>query len=328
MINDNEVKATKSPFAMRPNEEKVYDGKTGYSSVNQAVFMVDMGYVNELHFEMLELISTFEFITSRQIYQLLQLKGIEIKDQNKVNARLENLIKARAIVKYYFKSDEGNGIYRIYCLDKSGKYLLNSREIRTEWVPTNNTKPVHLIKKRLAGNQAIIAYMMKAKYFKNYVVDPVLMAKRQNIRFKVSGGVVTLSKDGKNTDLLFEAVRREPGWEEKLITKMQLYSEFYEYYNVRDSGFDNPPQLVILGEDDSHLVEIFKLIVKNKIVFKDCNPLYTTDLRQLDETLEKSLISFNYSEEKRKYIMEIFESDLLAPVDEKDDDDDIDVDIE
>ena len=325
MINDNEVKATKSPFAMRPNEEKVYDGKTGYSSVNQAVFMVDMGYVNELHFEMLELISAFEFITSRQIYQLLQLKGIEIKDQNKVNARLENLIKARAIVKYYFKSDEGNGIYR---MDKAGKYLLNSREIRTEWVPTNNTKPVHLIKKRLAGNQVIIAYMMKAKYFKNYVVDPVLMAKRQNIRFKVSGGVVTLNKDGKNTDLLFEAVRREPGWEEKLITKMQLYSEFYEYYNVRDSGFDNPPQLVILGEDDSHLVEIFKLIVKNKIVFKDCNPLYTTDLRQLDETLEKSLISFNYSEEKRKYIMEIFESDLLAPVDDKDDEDDIDVDIE
>ena len=328
MINDNEVKATKSPFAMRPNEEKVYDGKTGYSSVNQGVFMVDMGYVNELHFEMLELISAFEFITSRQIYQLLQLKGIEIKDQNKVNARLENLIKARAIVKYYFKSDEGNGIYRIYCLDKAGKYLLNSREIRTEWVPTNNTKPVHLIKKRLAGNQVIIAYMMKAKYFKNYVVDPVLMAKRQNIRFKVSGGVVTLNKGGKNTDLLFEAVRREPGWEEKLITKMQLYSEFYEYYNVRDSGFDNPPQLVILGEDDSHLVEIFKLIVKNKIVFKDCNPLYTTDLRQLDETLEKSLISFNYSEEKRKYIMEIFESDLLAPVDDKDDEDDIDVDIE
>ena len=57
MINDKEVKATKSPFAMRPNEEKVYDGKNGYSNVNQAVFMVDMGYVNELHFEMLELIN-------------------------------------------------------------------------------------------------------------------------------------------------------------------------------------------------------------------------------------------------------------------------------
>jgi len=316
MINDNEVKATKSPFAMRPNEEKVFDGKAGYSSVSQAVFMVDMGYVHELHFEMLEFISKFEFITSRQIYQLLQIKGIEIKDQNKVNARLENLIKARAVSRYYFKSDEGNGIYRVYCLEKAGKFLLNSREIRTDWVPTNNTRPVHLIKKRLAGNQVIIAYMMKSKYFKNYVVDPVLMAKRQNIRFKVSGGVVTLNKDGRNTDLMFEAVRRDNGWEEKLLTKMSLYSEFYEYFNIRDSGFERVPQLVIVGEDDAHMVEIFKIITKNKIVLKDCNILYTTDLRQIDETLEQSLISFNYSEEKGKYVMQIYNTDLLAPKDD------------
>ena len=282
MINDNEIKATKSPFAMRPNEEKVFDGKTGYSSVNQAVFMVDMGYVHELHFEMLELISKFEFITSRQVYQLLQIKGIEVKDQNKVNARLENLIKARAVSRYYFKSDEGNGIYRVYCLEKAGKFLLNSREIRTDWVPTNNTRPVYLIKKRLAGNQVIIAYLMKAKYFQNYVVDPVLTAKRQNMRFKVSGGVVTLNKNNKIKDLMFEAVRREPGWEERFLTKMSLYAEFYEYFNIRDSGFEAPPQLVLVGEDDQHLVEIFKLIVKNKVVLKDCNILYTTDLRQLD----------------------------------------------
>lgn len=313
MINDNEVKATKSPFAMRPNEEKVFDGKAGYSSVSQAVFMVDMGYVHELHFEMLELISKFEFITSRQIYQLLQLKGIEIKDQNKVNARLENLIKARAVSRYYFKSDEGNGIYRVYCLEKAGKFLLNSREIRTDWVPTNNTRPVHLIKKRLAGNQVIIAYMMKAKYFKNCVVDPVLMAKRQNIRFKVSGGVVTLNKDGRNTDLMFEAVRRDAGWKEKLLTKMSLYSEFYDYFNIRDSGFEHVPQLVIVGEDDDHMVEIFKLLVTNKVVLKDCNILYTTDLRQIDENLEKSLISFNFNQEKGKYVMQIFDTDLLAP---------------
>lgn len=313
MINDNEIKATKSPFAMRPNEEKVFDGKAGYSSINQAVFMVDMGYVHELHFEMLELISKFEFITSRQVYQLLQIKGIEVKDQNKVNARLENLIKARAVSRYYFKSDEGNGIYRVYCLEKAGKFLLNSREIRTDWVPTNNTRPVYLIKKRLAGNQVIIAYLMKAKHFQNYVVDPVLTAKRQNMRFKVSGGVVTLNKEGKVKDLMFEAVRREPGWEERFLTKMSLYSEFYEYFNIRDSGFEAPPQLVLVGEDDTHLVEIFKLIVKNKIVLKDCNILYTTDLRQLDETLEKSLISFNYNEERGKYVMEIFNTDFLEP---------------
>ena len=203
-------------------------------------------------------------------------------------------------------------------------FLLNSREIRTDWVPTNNTRPVYLIKKRLAGNQVIIAYLMKAKHFQNYVVDPVLTAKRQNMRFKVSGGVVTLNKGGKVKDLMFEAVRREPGWEERFLTKMSLYAEFYEYFNIRDSGFEAPPQLVLVGEDDQHLVEIFKLIVKNKVVLKDCNILYTTDLRQLDETLEKSLISFNYNEEKGKYVMEIFNSDFLEPkltIDDGNDDD-------
>ena len=181
-----------------------------------------------------------------------------------------------------------------------------------------------MIKKRLAGNQVIIAYLMKAKYFQNYVVDPVLTAKRQNMRFKVSGGVVTLNKEGKVKDLMFEAVRREPGWEERFLTKMSLYAEFYEYFNIRDSGFEAPPQLVLVGEDDQHLVEIFKLIVKNKIVLKDCNILYTTDLRQLDETLEKSLISFNYNEERGKYVMEIYSTDFLEPklkIDEGNDDD-------
>ena len=36
----------------------------------------------------------------------------------------------------------------------------------------------------------------------------------------------------------------------------------------------------------------FKLIVKNKIVLKDCNILYTTDLRQLDERIGDFVSSF------------------------------------
>ena len=70
------------------------------------------------------------------------------------------------------------------------------------------------------------------------------------------------------------------------------------------------------------------MIVKNKINLRDCKPIYTTDLRQLDETLEKSLITFNYSEEKAKYVMEIYETDMLVPPDDTEPDEDIDVDID
>ena len=35
MVEDKEIKATVSPFAIRPGEIKVFDGKDGYVSMNQ-----------------------------------------------------------------------------------------------------------------------------------------------------------------------------------------------------------------------------------------------------------------------------------------------------
>ena len=144
MVEDNAIKAPKSPFAMRENEIKVFDGKDGYASINQVVFKIDKGYINELHFQILEIINDFEFITSRQIYQMLLYKGIDIKSQDKLNKKLEDMIKSKIITRYYFSSDEGKGIYRVYCLDKVGKYLLNTRDIKTTWQPKVNTKPVYM----------------------------------------------------------------------------------------------------------------------------------------------------------------------------------------
>ena len=223
MIEDNAIKAPKSPFAMRENEIKVFDGKDGYASIDQVVFKINMGYIDELHFQIMEIINEFEFITSRQIYQMLTIKGIEIKSQDKLNKKLEDMIKSKIITRYYFRSDEGQGIYRTYCLDKVAKYLLNSRGIKTNWQPTDNTKPVYMLKRRLAGNQVIIAYMQKVAAFKSFNVNPVMFAKRQNIKFQPSGGAVTLVKNDIKVDFVFEVVRRNPGWEEKFMEKIKLY---------------------------------------------------------------------------------------------------------
>ena len=64
-----------------------------------------------------------------------------------------------------------------------GKYLLNSRGVECKWQPTDNTKPVAMIKKRLAGNQIIIAYMLKVKAFDSYVTKPAIKA------YKVAGRI-------------------------------------------------------------------------------------------------------------------------------------------
>ena len=162
MVEDNEIKASVSPFAIREGEIKVFDGKDGYVSKNQIVHKINIGHINELHFAIMELVNEYEFITSRQIFQLLEWKNIEVASQDKLNNKLEQLVKSKILTRYYFSSEEGKGIYRIYCLEKMGKYLLNSRGIECKWQPTDNTKPVAMIKKRLAGNQTIIAYLRKS----------------------------------------------------------------------------------------------------------------------------------------------------------------------
>ena len=225
MIEDSEIKAQISPFAMREGEIKTFDGKDGYVSMNQIIHKINMGHITDIHFTILEIVNEFEFITSRQIYQILEMKGIDPKSQDKLNNKLESLVKSKILTRYYFTSDDGKGVYRIYCLEKMGKYLLNSKEIECKWQQSDNTKPVAMIKKRLAGNQTIIAYLRKVKAFDEYTVKPAITAKTLGKTFKATGGCIKLTKNKKSIYFLFEAVRREEDWEKKLADKMKLYHD-------------------------------------------------------------------------------------------------------
>ena len=310
MVEDNQIKATVSPFAIRPGEIKVFDGKDGYVSMNQIVHKINIGHINEIHFDILELINEFEFMTSRQLNQMLVIKGIEMKSQDKLNNKLDQLVKSKILTRYYFNSDDGKGIYRIYCLEKMGKYLLNSKEIECKWQPSDNTKPVSMIKKRLAGNQTLIAYLEKVKAFDSYTVKPAITAKVTGKLFKATGGAVKLTKNGKSIQFLFEVIRREDDWQKKLVDKMRLYKDFYENFVPGDSGFNSMPQLILVCEDEKNMAETFKEIVKNQIAIPQIKLYFTTDLRQLNDTLENTLVEFKLVD--GKYKMENVELKLLG----------------
>ena len=182
-----------------------------------------------------------------------------------------------------------------------GKYLLNSRGVECKWQPTDNTKPVGMIKKRLAGNQMILAYLRKVKAFDGYTVKPTLNAKVLGKVFKTTGGSVKLTKSGKSIIFLFEVIRREDDWEKKLVDRMRLYNDFYDNFQTMDSGYNSMPQLIFVCEDDKHMAETFKEIVKNKLELKPIKMYFTTELRQNEESLVKSLIEFKLDEETQKY---------------------------
>ena len=310
MVEDNQIKAQVSPFAIREGEIKTFDGKDGYVSMNQIVHKINIGHITDIHFEILDLVNEFEFITSRQLFQMLQIKGIDPKSQDKLNNKLDALVKSKILTRYYFTSDEGKGIYRIYCLEKMGKYLLTSKEIDCKWQPSDNTKPVPMIKKRLAGNQVLIAYLRKVKAFDSYIVKPALTAKTVGKVFKATGGAVKLTKNGKSIQFLFEVFRRENDWQKKLVEKMNLYKDFYENFVPGDSGFAGITQLIFVCEDEKHMAECFKEIITNKVEIPQIKMLFTTDLRQNEETLANTLVEFKLVD--GKYKMENVELKLIG----------------
>ena len=310
MVEDNEIRAEVSPFAIREGEIKVFDGKDAYVSMNQIVNKINLGHITDIHFAILDLVNEFEFITSRQIFQMLKIKGIDIESQDKLNKKLDVMLNSKILTRYYFLSEDGKGIYRIYCLEKMGKYLLTSKEKDCTWQPSDNTKPVAMIKKRLAGNQTLIAYLRKVKAFDSYIVKPAIKAKVAGKIFKASGGAVKLTKNGKSIQFVFEVVRREDEWEKNLIERMRLYKDFYDNFIPMDSGFKTIPQLILICEDENHIKETFYEIVKNDIQISKIKLLFTTDLRQNKDTLQDTLVEFKI-DENNKYKMENIDLKLL-----------------
>ena len=310
MVDDENIKTKVSPFAMKEGEIKTFDGKDGYVSINQIIHRINLGHITEIHFKILELVNEFEFMTSRQIYQILVHRNVDIKSQDKLNNKLEQLIKTKILTRYYFSSEDGKCIYRVYCLEKMGKYLLNSRNIECKWQPTDNTKPVSMIKKRLAGNQIIVAYMRKVSAFDSYIVKPAITAKQNGKTIKANAGV-KLTKNNSSIDFVFEAIRREEDWEQKFEDRMKLYQDFYGNFVQFDSGYERPPQFIIVGEDEKHLVEIFKIVVTKKLQLPNMKIYFTQDLNQNSVKLDKSLIEFG-TDASGKFTMNTVEVKLLG----------------
>ena len=60
MVEDKEIKAEMSPFAIRKGEIKTFDGQDGYVSMNQIVHKINIGHITDIHFAILELVNEFD----------------------------------------------------------------------------------------------------------------------------------------------------------------------------------------------------------------------------------------------------------------------------
>lgn len=207
----------------------------------------------------------------------------------------------------------GKSSFRVYGIDKLATYILKQRNIPTNWQPTDNMKAAYELKRKLAGNQIIIAYMEKVSSFVSSDSNFILYSKKYNVKFKPTGGIVKLKKDSVEDNYLFEVVRRNDDWQNMFATKMQLYSDFYENFKKNDAGLSELPKIVFVGEDVQHLAEMFRVIKQITNILKDEDMYFTIDLKQLEDDLTSSLNIFEQDSTTKKYKLVPLELDILKP---------------
>ena len=194
-------------------------------------------------------------------------------------------------------------------MEKMGKYLLNSREIECKWQPTDNAKPVEMIKKKLSGNQIVIAYLRKSKNVSSYILKPVITDKVTGKSFKPMANV-KFEIGGKYVDFVYEIIRRNENWKQELADRMRQWKDFYDNFAPGDSGYGSIPQLIFVCEDDIHMAEVFKELVINQLSINKIRFYFTTDLEQNKDKLDKSL--YEFVEEEGKYKKKNIEAKILG----------------
>ncbi len=285
MVQDNEIQADESPFKIIEGEKKVFDGYDGYVSINQVVSKIQRDHLGQLEYDILEIVNKYEFMTSRQINQLLTLKGYTFNNTKKLSRKLDQMLKGKLLSRSYFSTFEEKSAYKVYSLEKNGKYLLESRDIVSDWKSTDNLKTVDSIKRRLATNQLVIAHILKNKSYVSDETKYEIVSKQYNRKLVVKGLIKFENKALKKSMTTFiETVRRDNDIKD-LEVRLKMYSEFFNA-GTKVGNID----LIIVCEDKKHMAEVYKIILLNKLEIP--NLYFTYDIALLEEDITKTLFGF------------------------------------
>lgn len=285
MVKDSEIQADESPFKMIEGEKKVFDGYDGYVSINQVVAKIQREHLGDLEFDILEIVNKYEFVTSRQINQLLSIKSYDLKNTKKLSRKLDQMLKGKLLSRCFFSTFEEKSAYKVYSLEKNGKYLLEARNKESDWKPTDNLKTVDSIKRRLAANQFIISHILKNGSYVSDESKYEIVSKQYNRKLYTKGLIKFENKSLKEKMAVFvEAVRRDKD-EEDLATRLKIYSEFFSA-GTKLASID----LVIVCEDKKHMAEVYKEVLLNKVEIP--NLYFTYDLALLEDDIKKTLFKF------------------------------------
>lgn len=311
IFDDTYIKAESSPFRTFPDDKQEFLRKTNYVDLGKAIQQYRNGEIEERMLRILDIVVQHKYISVRQIWQMYLLKfGKYIKRDN-LNRLLNRMAEKGLVVGFIVRSSIGETMYHTYCADYNGIRLhtaLTSESIN--WKRTDTLQKPYIIKRSLAKNQFLIAYL---KYYDvDYKLQPKLMFTKDGGReMAVTPAIQLTFKLKEQLDsivFLVETIRTYQGWEEDYSEKIIRYGQYMK--SVEDTQILKKYYIIICAESPEQVKEAAQVFYRLRHVKKiqelrDIKLFYTYDLELLDNHIEKCLLdnlrSLEYSYEKKAW---------------------------
>lgn len=273
----------KSPFVIVQGEQREIEHfGNDYVSIYQIIFDVKHNYINEIHYKILEIVNKHRYVTSKQITDIMNYYKFDTT-QERIKRAMKICLKKQLLERCFFANNGGCSSYKVYSLGKNGADLLRYRGNKSYWNPLESVEKPDKIKKVLATNQIITAYMKCSHDFKNYYINQIITAKEDDIATVRASAIIYTEQN----DYVYEVIRRKENWEKCLCDKLTRYEKVFENIEFTNLEFDKKPKFVICGEDKEQNIEISDLL--KGMDFKNLRILYTVDKLNLIENFENSI---------------------------------------
>lgn len=245
--------------------------------------------------DILELLYQFKYLNKHNlnIYYGNSDKFKNFSLSSDLKSRLSFMWDSGILLRYYFLwHDESKRSPNFYTLSRGSlSYLKRMHNLKIKVDESLIVESPEIVFKRLATNQLVINYISKLKNLKRFRLNVPLYSKRYNEKFELFA-LIQMHYNDNEVPIIIEPVRRIINWEKELTNRLLFLKDILMLsIAVKEGVITKPPLVVLLCEDDKHIIEIFeRTIIKTNINF---DIFYTTDESQMNTDLTNSLFSFN-----------------------------------
>lgn len=249
----------KSPFALYKNEginpfNIDYDYTPSYPIGKARMFIAEMPLYKQNVVEcIINMLAEHIYMTTKQIYLLLFIKGTFYGDRASLQKLLNNLKDNRVLAMYQFRSTQSKKdsciIVSLDCLGAKMYQAKNKRKANWSSNTVTNTT-IFDMKRILSANQFITESAKWADIL--FEIRPKLSWSKDGANAVRPTAKILFSLNEKECFGMLECIREYSGWQDELNKKLKRYDIFLSNYR----GYKNPI-LILCGEDVEQVKEIY-----------------------------------------------------------------------